>query len=330
MILFIVAEFLEYECSHSEAASRVYGGRARPKLSRCGRTDERVAFGAHHCDPRPRSGTRVDPSPETTRSVQVAPQAAAFLLITERLLHDLDRSIEDVKGLATGTTGSVVVGGSASFLAFAVAPAIGVMARQYPGVSIRLFEDLTETLSERLLTGEVDFGFASVWQDIQGVESTLLMSDRIGVLCSPERKELCRTSKLRWRDIAKEPMVALPRTSGMRGMFRRSPFAPPNIEKPNYEVASNLALLDLVERDVGIALIPALSAKHQESARRVFKLLVEPVVWRRLCLVQSCTEHLDTRRDHPVAPHPQWSPPAPSRQEHQASRARYSRLASSA
>lgn len=221
----------------------------------------------------------------TTRSVRIAPQASAFLLLLERFLSDLERSICDVKALSAGKTGSVVVGGAASFVAFVVAPAIGTMSKTYPGVSIRVIEDMTETLSERIRAGEVDLGFATTWQVIQSISSVPLITDRVGVLCSPKRKGLCARKELTWADLIDHPIVALPRTSGMRGMLRHFPSISSIVENPKYEVTSNLAMLDLVERDVGIAIIPALSARHQENPRRVFRPLSHPIVWRKLCLL---------------------------------------------
>lgn len=222
----------------------------------------------------------------TTRTVRIAPQASAFLLLIERFLSDLERSICDVQALSAGKTGSVVVGGAASFVAFVVAPAIGSMSKSYPGVSIRVIEDMTETLSERIRAGEVDLGFATTWRAIQGISSVPLLADRVGVLCSPKRKDLCARKELTWIDLIDQPIVALPRTSGMRGMLRNFPSICWILENPKYEVTSNLAMLDLVERDVGVAIIPALSARHQENPRRVFRPLSDPVVWRELCLLQ--------------------------------------------
>jgi LysR family transcriptional regulator, carnitine catabolism transcriptional activator len=228
----------------------------------------------------------------TTRSVQIAPQAIAFLSLVERFLNDLEHSVRDLKALSTGNSGSVVVGGSASFLAFVVAPAIGIMSKNYPRVSIRVIEDMTETLSEKIKAGEVDFGFATVWQSIPGISLTPLIKDRVGLLCSPQREDLCSCAKLQWSDIKDLPLISLPRASGMRGMFKQYPSLLSTIENPNYEVTSNLAMLDLVERDVGVAIIPALSARHQENPQRVFRPLTNPVVWRKLCLLHSTRNSL--------------------------------------
>lgn len=221
----------------------------------------------------------------TTRSVQVVPQASAFLLVTERFLTDLERAVRDVQAVSAGQTGSVVVGGSASFLAFAVAPAIGNMSKAYPGVSITLAEDMTETLSARIRTGEVDFGFATVWEDVYDLTAETVLTDRVGALFSPLREGLLTQAELTWSDLVDLPIIALPKTAGMRTMFRTFPSIFSLIENPSYEVTSNLAMLDLVERDVGVAIMPALSARHQENRRRIFRPLSAPVVWRSLCFL---------------------------------------------
>src|SRR5262245_59626518 len=68
----------------------------------------------------------------TTRTVDLPPQAVAFLPVAERLLDEIGRALDDLHSVAERKKGLVNVAAGAAIIATVIAPAIGVLAKDHP------------------------------------------------------------------------------------------------------------------------------------------------------------------------------------------------------
>src|SRR5262249_8422226 len=82
----------------------------------------------------------------TTRTVDLTPQAVAFLPVAERLLDEIGRALDDLRSVAERKKGLVVVAAAASAIASIIAPAIGVLTNDHPAIPVPLFPATTATL----------------------------------------------------------------------------------------------------------------------------------------------------------------------------------------
>ena len=220
----------------------------------------------------------------STRSVELTSAGHEFLPISIRLLDDLAHALDGLHALARGDKGSVVVIAGASLISLVVAPAIAGLARNFPGISIRILEDLGDEVTRRVIAGEADFGLASFSRATSDVDSLLLLRDRVGILCARDH-ELARKRTLRWKDLTHHPLAILGQGNVLRATLAKKPDIGLMLPRPNYEASSISALVSLVEQGAALALLPYFGAFPATGRKLVFRLIHDPPMFRDLHFV---------------------------------------------
>jgi DNA-binding transcriptional LysR family regulator len=218
----------------------------------------------------------------TTRAVTPTPQALAFKPVAERLLEEFGRALGDLRSFADRRKGFVAVAAASSFIAFIIAPAIASLAKEHPAITVRVVEDTTESLAKRVLDGEVDFGITTLLRPFNGIDARLLLRDRLGVICSDRHALAEDRGWIGLSDIAGAPLISLTAGAGIRDLVEQQPRLAALLPRPVYEVSSISALYSLVARNVGVALVPALTARAAARSGIAFRPLKQPVVFREL------------------------------------------------
>jgi DNA-binding transcriptional LysR family regulator len=223
----------------------------------------------------------------TTRAVEPTPQALMFQPIAERLLEDIGRALDDLHSYAERRKGFVAVAAAASIIIFVIAPAIAALARDHPAITVRLIEDHTESLAKRVLNGEVDFGITTLLRPPEGIDARLLLQDRLGVISSDRHALSRRPGSINLSAIIGQPLVSLAAGAGIRDLVDQHSALAEALPRPTYEASSISALLSLVSRNVGVALVLALTARSGAQAGIVFRPLKRPSIYRGFYLVRA-------------------------------------------
>jgi len=90
------------------------------------------------------------------RSVQLTVHGETLLPHAKRILQDITDGRNDLAHLEEGTRGPVRVGVIPTILPYLLAPHLGEFAQLYPEVELRLSEDTTQRLVERLQSGDLE------------------------------------------------------------------------------------------------------------------------------------------------------------------------------
>src|SRR5262249_55865669 len=88
-------------------------------------------------------------------------------------------------------------------------------------------------------------------------------------------------------EIAGLPLIALAPGAGVRELADRQSRLTRSLSRPDYEVSNISALHSLVARNVGIALVPALTARSATQAGITFRPLKRPAVFRELFFLRT-------------------------------------------
>jgi LysR family transcriptional regulator, carnitine catabolism transcriptional activator len=222
----------------------------------------------------------------STRSVEATRPAASFLASAERLLGELEHSLDNLRSIAERQRGSVSVAAAASFIGYVLSPAMADLAKDHPGIAIRVIEDTTESLARRVIDADVDFGITSLWRPIEEVDAIPLLRDRLGAMLPPEHPLAQSRAPLNWSAITGLPLASLVVGAGIRSQMDNHPKLAPILQRPLYEASNVSALHSLVARGVGIAIIPWTSARQANGAIMPFRPLQQPVIWRELFLLR--------------------------------------------
>ncbi|NDZ18059.1 hypothetical protein C7T35_34605 [Variovorax sp. WS11] len=220
----------------------------------------------------------------STRSVLLTGHARSFLPVAERLLEDLDRALGDLHEKVSLHTGSVVVTGATSFLSYVLSPAVARLAIAHPGVRVRLNEAATEAARRSVLDGEADFGVTTLHEADPALDVMRLVSDRFGVLCCRDHALGKQASPLRLQDLASCTFVGLSKINGVQTIVDADRRFPEAARRPSYEVSDVPLLAPLIERGLGIALLPAMAARSIARRSLVFRQLA-PNIQRHLYFI---------------------------------------------
>ena len=251
----------------------------------------------------------------STRAVALTAQGLQFLPAAERMLRDLNESLDELHSSATRQRGSAVVAAAASFINYVMSPAVVHMAASYPGITVRMREETTEGVCKHVLSGEADFGVTTLFQPVALLDSALILTDEYGAVYQDGCGLPTDARSLPWSGLASFTMVALHPSNGIRALVDLHPRIAARYKKPGYEVGSMSSLLPLLERGLGYAALPALAAQPLVSAGLRFTPLKSPILKRKLFVVKkrgrtlspSATALLEamTQAVSRMEPHPQ-------------------------
>jgi DNA-binding transcriptional LysR family regulator len=223
----------------------------------------------------------------TTRSVDPTPQALAFQPVAERLLEEFGRALGDLRSVAERRKGFVAVAAAASMITFVIAPAIAALAKAYPTIAVRVIDDHTEGIAKRVLDGEVDFGVTTLLRPVDGIDARLVLQDRLGVMFSDRHDLARRRGAVDLSDIAGRPLVSLAAGAGIRDLVGQHSRLAAMLPPPAYEVSNISALHSLVARNVGVAIVPALTARSGAHVGVAFRPLFRPTIFRGFFLLRA-------------------------------------------
>lgn len=223
----------------------------------------------------------------STRAVVLTAQGSQFLPAAERMLRDLNESLDELRLTATRQRGSVVVAAAASFMHYVMSPAVVHMATSYPGITVRMREETTEGVCRLVLSGEADFGVTTLFEPVSLLDTALILTDEYGAVYREDHDLQDAASPMPWIRLARYTMVALHPSNGIRALIDLHPNIAARFKKPGYEVGSMSSLLPLLQRGLGYATLPALAAQPLVASGLRFKPLTHPVLRRKLYVVKK-------------------------------------------
>ena len=223
----------------------------------------------------------------SNRTVELTAAGRELLPVAKRVLDDLSGALDSLHMLARREQGSVTVVAGASVIALAIAPAIARLFKSYPGISVRVIEHVGDEVANQVSRGHADFGLGNFARPSEAINSSLVFTDRIGIICRSQHP-LARKRSLTWEDIANHPFATtLSQGSALRDMLDRDPHVGPILPKPHYETSSISVLMSIVEQGSCIALIPSLAAASSIGRKLVFRPIRDPAMFRELFFVTA-------------------------------------------
>jgi DNA-binding transcriptional LysR family regulator len=163
---------------------------------------------------------------------------------------------------------------------------------QHPSVEITLRTDSSDVLIEKVRTGQLDTAIVSVGPDERpdGLDVEVVTDEAIAAATSPT-DELASRKTIRLKDLADRRLIALPVGAGIRRQFDAACARAGVTPRIAFEASTPVALADLAERGLGVAIVPASVARNREGLRA---LAIVPELRGRLVLAW--------RSDGPMSP----------------------------
>jgi DNA-binding transcriptional LysR family regulator len=226
----------------------------------------------------------------TSRQVRLTAAGGALLAESRRLLAETERAVDRVRRTGRGEIGRVTIAAIGSATYDVVPRLLRAQRKRLPDVEVVLREMSTPAQVQALRGGEVDVGFLRLPADTAGLLAHTVREDRMALML-PDAHPLARKSRIRVRDLAREPLIlfpAAPRPSWADTVVaacREAGFEPIVAQ----EAMESATVVSFVAAGVGVALVPE-GLKVLARPGVAFRLLAPPAPVTRLAAVYRTGE----------------------------------------
>ena len=225
---------------------------------------------------------------ERRRRPVLTAMGEALLPLARDLVDQHDRLRERMRALVRAEAGLVTVAALPSVASQWLPKLLGRFRREHPGVAVRVLDDTSKAIHERVASGEADFGVASDMERGPALDFESLLEDQFGVMC-PRGHPLTRHKPcVVWTDLGGYELVANPTMELLRDSA-----AARHLPVPHLFLNNMISLIANVEGGAGVTVLPEL-AFPRRNARVVFRRIEAPAVRRGIGLVK--------RSDRALAP----------------------------
>lgn len=220
------------------------------------------------------------------RTVRLTGAGAAVLPYAKAALAavvDVRRSVVELTELATGT----VAIGTVTAHDVDIPGLLADFYAAHPGVEITLSTDNSDVLIDRLRTGALDVAIVSVGSDelLDGLEVEVVTDEAIdAAVCHDD--ELAGESTIGLAALAERSLIALPIGTGVRARLDQACAAAGVSARIAFEATSPMALAELAERGLGVAILPSSVSRTRPG---LHALTITPEIRGRLVLAWRST-----------------------------------------
>lgn len=215
----------------------------------------------------------------STRQVRLT-EAGRVLLDKARIaldaVRDAREAVAAVQGLKLGT---VNIGTVQSLPAFLDLPSLlSEFHGSYPGIEVRLMQGSATDLLDGIRNNRIDLAFLPMCEPPNGVAAEMIACEAL-VLATPQGHAFAGQTGVTLESLSHEPFVDFARDWGTRRLVDRA-FVEAGLERSiAFEVSDLDTLLQLVERGLGVALLPEPLAKTSRFALGVAELAEPEICW---------------------------------------------------
>ncbi|MER5718002.1 LysR substrate-binding domain-containing protein [Streptomyces sp. NPDC002132] len=222
----------------------------------------------------------------TTRRVTLTEAGRALLAEARRILAQVRAAHEAVAAVQGVVRGTLAVGTEQCIAGVHVAGLLAAFRRRHPDVEIRLRQSGSGALAEEVAAGRLDLAFAyRTRADSDQLRSVPLAGEPMYALCHPDHRLAGGPAALSPADVAGEVFVDFHPDWGPRRATDAA-FAAADVRRTvALEVNDVHSLLDLVDENLGIAVVPR-HFRHKRTALTALPLKgADEVVYETVALL---------------------------------------------
>jgi LysR family transcriptional regulator, hydrogen peroxide-inducible genes activator len=200
--------------------------------------------------------------------VRLTAYGQAFLPNAQQLLRDLGNAKAEILEMAGQEKGELTVGVIPTIAPYLLPPVLTGFAREHAGIAIKVVEDVTPALLDRLRAGVIDVAVVALPVRGNWIRSVELFWEPM-FLVLPAEHRLARREAIRLNEVKGEPFLLLKEGH----CFRESAIAAcrqarmhPNVV---FESGQFATILAMVSAGAGISAVPAMAARPVKGCRYV-------------------------------------------------------------
>jgi DNA-binding transcriptional LysR family regulator len=227
----------------------------------------------------------------TTRHVAPTAIGRSFAPMARRLIDEFEDSLLGVTGLGDRQAGLITLACVPTAVFYFLPQAIEQFARTYPRIRIRILDVSANDGLEAVRSGEAEFGINFTGSADAGLTFTSLLDDPFVLACRRDH-HLAAKEDVTWADLEEETLIGVSRQSGNRQTLEDALGRTSVRLAFRYEVNHLTTSLGLVERGLGVSVLPRLATPPAEHSVIVTRLLTGPIVQRTIGIVERRASRL--------------------------------------
>lgn len=200
------------------------------------------------------------------RSAKLTVFGKAFLPKAERILRELEEAKTELRNMSGGEKGEVIVGIIPTIAAYLLPRLLNNFAGRHPLVTIKIIEDITPSLVQRLHEGTIDLAVAALPIPGSELASVELFEEKFYAVL-PEKHRLASRASINLAELNREPFLLLKEGH----CFRDSVIAACNKSKMSpsivFESGQFATILAMVSAGMGVSAVPAMAVQRQPGCR---------------------------------------------------------------
>ncbi len=200
------------------------------------------------------------------RSAKLTVFGKAFLPKAERILRQLEEAKTELRNMSGTETGEVVVGIIPTIAAYLLPRLLTDFTVQHPLITIKIIEDITPTLLQRLHEGTIDMAVAALPIPGNELASAKLFEEKFYAVL-PDKHRLAARASISLAQLNREPFLLLKEGH----CFRDSVIAACNQVKMNpsivFESGQFATILAMVSAGMGVSAVPAMAVQPQPGCK---------------------------------------------------------------
>jgi LysR family hydrogen peroxide-inducible transcriptional activator len=200
------------------------------------------------------------------RSAKLTVFGKAFLPKAERILRELEEARIELRDMSGNEKGQVVVGIIPTIAAYLLPTLLNDFTVRHPQVTIKIIEDITPTLLQRLRHGTIDIAVVALPVAGSELASVKLFEEKFYAVL-PEKHPLASRPSISLTELNCEPFLLLKEGH----CFRDSVIAACNKLKMSpsivFESGQFATILAMVSAGMGVSAVPAMAVQPQPGCK---------------------------------------------------------------
>jgi LysR family transcriptional regulator, hydrogen peroxide-inducible genes activator len=200
------------------------------------------------------------------RSAKLTVVGKAFLPKAERILRDLDQAKTELLEMSGNEKGEVSVGIIPTIAAYLLPRLLNGFAKRHPQITVKIFEDITPVLLQRLHEGTIDLAIAAVPIDGSELATEELFEEKFYAVL-PEKHRIASRKSISLAELNHEPFLLLKEGHCFRDSViaacHKSKISPSVV----FESGQFATILAMVAAGMGVSAVPAMAVQPHPGCK---------------------------------------------------------------
>lgn len=220
-----------------------------------------------------------------TRNVTLTPEGELFVEVARQLMTDIEAAFSNMSDYVARRKGKVSIAALPSLAAGWLPPVIAAYRIQYPGVTVELFDALSDHCLNYLRQGKADIALTAPGPNLMEFDTQPLCADPFYLVCRRDHK-LAKKRIIQIPQLAGCELIHLARSTSVR-QHLDALLQPVGVINTGLEVEHLATVAGLIESGLGVSLVPELTLFQFRHSNLVAIPLNAPDLVRPLLIVKA-------------------------------------------